>query len=208
MHSHEMNEHASTRHLSHLNFLFSGWGSRLYEGTMVPLTRGLYRRVIKDIVPLRLDQGQVLDAGTGPGTLARDIARSFSQFRVYGIDLSEDMIRLAREHTKREQLTEQVQFDIGNIEHLPYPDHTFDLIVSTISLHHWSELEQPLRELYRVLRPGGRLWIYDARFITVQMLEKALVSTPFAGTQLEHQLVRTGILPFAIYRRFALQRVG
>jgi ubiquinone/menaquinone biosynthesis C-methylase UbiE len=207
MQSHEMKDHANVSQLSHLNFLFSGWGSRVYDLTMVRLTRRLYQRVIEDLTLLRLVEGRVLDAGTGPGTLARDIARSLPRLEVYGIDLSEDMIRLAREHAKREQVEERVHFDIGNIAHLPYPDRSFDLVVSTISMHHWHELEQPLRDLYRVLRPGGQLWIYDFRFIKPQEVEKAQVLTPFAGTPLEHRLVRTGFLPFALYQRFALQRM-
>ena len=80
--------------------------------------------------------------------------------------------------------------------------------MSTISMHHWFELEQPLRELYRVLRPDGRLWIYDFRFVKPQVVEKAQALTPFVGTALEHQLVRTGRSPFALYRRFALQKTA
>src|SRR6266567_3981354 len=204
MHRHEIKEHSQ---LSHFNSLFTGRGSRVYDVVMVRLTRKLYRRVIGDIAPI-LSEGKVLDAGTGPGTLAREIARRQPQLQVYGIDLSEDMIRLAREHAKREQLEERVHFAIGDVAHLPYPDHYFDLIVSTISMHHWYELEQPLRELYRVLRPGGRLWIYDFRFIKVQTVVKAQVLTPFAETPLERLFVRTGFFPFALYQRFALQRKG
>jgi ubiquinone/menaquinone biosynthesis C-methylase UbiE len=165
----------------------------------------LYQRVIEDMVPV-LSEGKVLDAGTGPGTLAREIARRQPRLQVYGIDLSEDMIRLARLHAKREQLEERVHFAVGNVAHLPYPDHSFDLVVSTISMHHWFELEQPLRDLYRVLRPGGRLWIYDFRFVKAQTVEKALASTPFVETGLEQTLVRTGFLPFALYRRFVFQK--
>ena len=207
MHRHEMKEHALVGHLSHLNFLFSGWGSHVYGVTMVRLTRRLYRRVVEDLASVQLIEGKVLDAGTGPGTLARDIARSFPQLQVYGVDLSEEMIQRAREHAMHERVEERVHFDVSNIAHLPYPDHSFDFVVSTISMHHWYELEQPLRELYRVLRPGGRLWIYDFRFIKAHTVEKAVASTPFAGTVLEHMLVRTGFLPFAFYKRFALQKM-
>ena len=205
MHRHAVRQHSSQRHLSHFNSLFTGRGSRVYDVVMVRLTRKLSRRVIGDIAPV-LSEGKVLDAGTGPGTLAREIARSQPQLQVYGIDLSEDMIRLAREHARREQLEERVHFATGNVAHLPYPNDYFDLVVSTISMHHWYELEQPLRDLYRVLRPGGRLWIYDFRLVKVQTVEKALASTPFVETPLEHTLVRTGFFPFALYRRFALQK--
>jgi len=207
MHGHEIKENSSLRQFNRHDSLFYGWGSHIYDVLMVRLARGLYQRVAGDIAPV-LSEGKVLDAGTGPGTLAREIARRQPRLQVYGIDLSEDMIRLAREHAKREQLEERVHFAIGDVAHLPYPDHYFDLVVSTISMHHWYELEQPLRDLYRVLRPGGRLWIYDFRFIKVQTVEKALASTPFVETPLEHTLVRTGFFPFALYRRFALQKTG
>ena len=206
MHRYETKDHGKVSHLSHLNSLFIGRGSHIYDAVMARLTRKLYRRVVEDIAPIRLDEGKVLDAGTGPGTLAREIARRFPHVQVDGIDLSEDMIRLAREHTKREQLEERVHFTVGNVAHLPYPDQSFDLVVSTISMHHWYELAQPLRDLYRVLRPGGRLWIYDFRFVKVQTVKKAQALTPFAETALKHQLVRTGFSPFALYQRFALQK--
>ena len=205
MHGHEVKENSSLRQFNRHDSLFYGWGSHIYDVLMVRLGRGLYQRVIGDIAPV-LSEGKVLDAGTGPGTLAREIARRQPRLQVYGIDLSEDMIRLARAHAKREQLEKRVHFDTGNVAQLPYPDHSFDLVVSTISMHHWYELEQPLRELYRVLRPGGRLWIYDFRLVKVQTVEKALANTPFVETSLEHTLVRTGFSPFALYRRFALQK--
>ncbi|MGZ3639006.1 MAG: class I SAM-dependent methyltransferase [Ktedonobacterales bacterium] len=208
LHRSGVEERASAGHLSHLNVLFTGWGTQLYERVMVPLTSGLYHRVVADLASLQPIAGTVLDAGTGPGTLAREIARRFPQAQVYGVDLSEDMIRLAREHAQREQLAERVHFDTANVGHLPYPDGSFDVVVSTISMHHWYELEQPLRDLYRVLQPGGRLWIYDFRFVMPQTVEKALANTPFAGTPLQHTLVRTGALPFAFYQRFALQKPG
>ena len=207
MHRHEASQHPEVSHLSHFNSLFTGRGSRVYDVVMVRLTRRLYQRVIADLAALRLAEGKVLDAGTGPGTLVRELARSLPELQVYGIDLSEDMIGLARAHASREQLEERVHFESGDVAHLPYPDQSFDVVVSTISMHHWFELEQPLRELYRVLRPGGRLWIYDFRFVKAQTVKKALARTPFVETPLEHTLVRTGFFPFALYRRFALQKM-
>src|SRR5262252_6888136 len=124
MHSHEVGAQSSQRHLSHLNALFTGRGSRVYDVVMVRLTRRLYQRVIADLAALRLIEGKVLDAGTGPGTLVRELARSLPGLQIYGIDLSEDMIRLARAHASREQLEERVQFESGDVAHLPYSDQS------------------------------------------------------------------------------------
>lgn len=101
-----------------------------------------------------------------------------------------------------------MQFESGDVAHLSYPDQSFDVVVSTISMHHWSELAQPLRELYQVLRPGGRLWIYDFRFVKAQTVKQAQALTPFAETPLEHIPVQTGFFPFVLYRRFGLQKVA
>src|SRR5438270_10758260 len=169
MHRHEIKEHSEVSHLSHFNSLFTGRGSRVYDVVMVRHTRGLYRRVIGDIAPV-LSEGKVLDAGTGPGTLAREIAHRQPQLQVYGIDLSEDMIRLAREHAKREQLEERVHFAIGDVAHLAYPDHYFDLVVSTISMHHWYELEQPLRDLSNPCRKTLRFSGRDRRRVPVRRI--------------------------------------
>jgi ubiquinone/menaquinone biosynthesis C-methylase UbiE len=46
---------------------------------------------------------------------------------------------------------------------MPFPDGSFDLIVSSMSQHHWSDVPAAVGEIRRVLRPGGRAWIYDAR---------------------------------------------
>ena len=67
MHRHEARQHSSIHHLGHFNFLFTGWGSRIYDGVMVRLTRRLYQRVITDLAALRLVEGKVLDVGTGAG---------------------------------------------------------------------------------------------------------------------------------------------
>src|SRR6266571_120372 len=146
MHRNAVREQSEVRHLSHLNSLFTGRGSRVYDVVMVRLTRRLYHRVIADLAALQLVEGKVLDAGTGPGTLVRELARRLPGLQVYGIDLSEDMIGIARAHARREQLEERVQFESGDVGHLPYPDQSFDVVVSTISMHHWYELEHPLRK--------------------------------------------------------------
>src|SRR5260370_35121093 len=109
MHGHEIRENSSLRQFNRGDFLFYGWGSHIYDVVMVRLTRRLYQRVIGDIAPV-LSEGKVLDAGTGPGTLARDIARRQPGLQEYVKDMSEDMIGLAAEHAKPEQSVDRGHF--------------------------------------------------------------------------------------------------
>src|ERR1700693_1357654 len=83
MHRHAVKEHSEISHLAHFNSLFTGRGSRVYDVVMVRLTRRLYQRVIADLAALRLTEGKVLDVGTGPGTLVRQLARRFPGLQVY-----------------------------------------------------------------------------------------------------------------------------
>nr|WP_289230774.1 methyltransferase domain-containing protein [Candidatus Korarchaeum cryptofilum] len=76
---------------------------------------------------------------------------------VIGIDVSEDMIRIARKNAEGKN----VKFLVGDANKMPFEDDSFDLVVSTGSLHHWRNPVNVLNEIYRVLRPGRKALIYD-----------------------------------------------
>ncbi len=111
----------------------------------------------------RIQTGEtVLDVGCGTGTLAMLVApRVGSTGRVFGIDPGVQQIARARSKAARQNLP--VEFQAGVIEHLDFPDQTFDAVLSTIMMHHLSDTlkRQGLAEIFRVLRPGGRLVIAD-----------------------------------------------
>lgn len=142
--------------------------------------RKLHDRVVADVTAAGLpDDTRVLDAGTGPGRIPRAIADRQPRWAVDGLDLDPRMIAYAqeRDHTQR------VTFSVGDVADLPYPDDNFDLIVSSMSQHHWTDVEGAIRELRRVLRPGGRLWIYDVRFVLRRATRAARISFPSVRTQ-------------------------
>lgn len=109
-------------------------------------------------IPLR-----VLDVGCGTGVLLREMVdRLPNALEIAGVDPSEGMLRVAREHTPP-----QVQFFRAGAERLPFENGRFDLVVSTMSFHHWAAQAAGLQEVARVLAPDGTFVLvdYSARWI-------------------------------------------
>ena len=105
---------------------------------------------------------QVLDVGCGTGTLAMEVqSRVGRAGRVAGIDPS--LQQIARVCWKAVRRHVPIDFQIGVIEQLPFPDQTFDVVFSTLMMHHLpaSLKRQGLAEIARVLKPEGRLVIAD-----------------------------------------------
>ncbi len=104
----------------------------------------------------------MLDVGCGTGTLAIEVSlRVGSAGRVAGVDPGTQQIARARSKAARRNLP--IDFQIGVIERLPFPDQTFDVVLSTLMMHHLPDSlkRQGLSEIARVLKPGGRLVIAD-----------------------------------------------
>src|SRR5262245_59041201 len=104
---------------------------------------------------------RVLDVGCGTGSLAVLIKRLYPTVEVTGVD--PDPKALARAERKARRAGVSVRFDRGFADALPYSGATFDRVFSSLMFHHIprSEKEQSLREIRRVLRPGGRLEFLD-----------------------------------------------
>jgi ubiquinone/menaquinone biosynthesis C-methylase UbiE len=99
-----------------------------------------------------------LDVACGPGALVLALAPRVRFAR--GIDLTEEMLRQAREFQRERQIL-NAGFDRGEAEQLPYRDATFDLIACQCSLHHMPKPELALKEMARIMKPEGRLMVID-----------------------------------------------
>jgi ubiquinone/menaquinone biosynthesis C-methylase UbiE len=122
----------------------------------------LHHEIVDRTVDLALgthpDPRRVLDIGCGTGYLLRTLGdRCPETQQLEGIDPAPAMIELAT--TTRSD--ERTRFTRGIAERLPFPDGTFDLVVSTTSFDHWSEQQVGLRECARVLGPSGHLVLVD-----------------------------------------------
>lgn len=192
---------AGHRLLAHHNDLFVGAGSRRYARWAPRLAGGLYRRVAAETAA-ELAQGMVLDIGCGPGTVALELALQAPGLSVMGVDISADMIDLAREQAAQSGLGGRVRFEVADGAALPVPDASVDRIVSTLSMHHWERKAAVLAELARVVQPGGQIRIYD---VWRPELLAAAEGLPLAVT-VEPMAAWIGLLPLPGFRRYTLTR--
>lgn len=127
------------------------------------------REQLLDQLSLRGDE-KVLDVGCGRGLLAIGAAKRLKTGKVTGIDvwnpqdLSGNSAEAAKENAKAEGVADRVRFESGDARKLVYPDNLFDAVVSVNALHTLDddhERERALREMLRVLKPGGRVMIFD-----------------------------------------------
>ncbi len=110
----------------------------------------------------RRDVRRVADLATGTGDIARRLAGAYPGAEIIGIDLSEEMLRRARRLTRGALPRDgRVRFIPGDMNRLPLADSSVDLVTGGYALRNAPDLAQALREVRRVLRPGGRIAFLD-----------------------------------------------
>lgn len=134
--------------------------ARLAQGSLMRL---IYRRLIADLAGSLLPGTRVLDVGTGPGYLLGYLARARPDLSLWGLDCSYDMIRRARPRQGALAPRVRPRWLVADACLLPFPAGVFGQVVATFSFHIWPCPVAGLKELGRVLAPGGRAWVYELR---------------------------------------------
>ena len=98
----------------------------------------------------------VLDAGCGSGWLSRRIGKMVPEGRVVGMDISDEMIRVARRNSLDEH---NLLFVVGEVAEIPWEANFFTHAISVESAYYWPNPAGGVKEVFRVLRPGGTAWI-------------------------------------------------
>jgi ubiquinone/menaquinone biosynthesis C-methylase UbiE len=154
----------------------------LFQGARVPLKEGqfidaatarfydehaqrfmgpIFRRFAARAVKVFPAGKRVLDIGTGSGCLAIELAKARPDWQIIGIDISEEMLNLARQNAAESNLADRIDFQRASAEALPFIDGYFDLVTSNASLHLWSDSRKIFKEIARVTAPGGYCQIWD-----------------------------------------------
>jgi ubiquinone/menaquinone biosynthesis C-methylase UbiE len=137
---------------------FSGVSGLLAGLTMV-WGRGGRANLAVDLTSVTGDD-HVVDVGCGPGAFVREAQRRGA--RVTGVDPAATMLTLAKALTRNNA---RVSWTEGSAESLPLPDASATVLWSIATIHHWSDVEQGLREAHRVLQPNGRLLAMERRVV-------------------------------------------
>ncbi len=124
-------------------------------GHAMALKNGARSRWALDLLaPRPLER--ICEIGFGPGVDVRRMARAVGRGLVAGVDVSSEMLRQARARNRAGERSGRVDLRLGSAIELPFEDRSFDAVYATNSAQFWPDLDRGMREVRRVLRPGGR----------------------------------------------------
>jgi ubiquinone/menaquinone biosynthesis C-methylase UbiE len=137
---------------------FNRWASTYDRHWM---QRIVFRPIQQTVLQMAAEQvgrpGAILDVGCGTGKLLRAAQSRFPDARLEGVDAAIEMVKHAQEVTPNGP----VRFQQAIAEALPFSDASFDLVLSTMTFHHWQDQARGAAEVARVLTPGGRWLLAD-----------------------------------------------
>ncbi len=144
------------------------------EKVMKDLFRKIYPVIAEQVLAhTGVRQGRAMDLGGGPGMLAVALAQR-SQLSLSVVDPLEDCVQLARENIAEHGVQAQVEATLGRAEQLDFPEACMDLVVSRGSIYFWEDQQAGLREVWRVLRPGG--WAHIGGGFGTRLLREEIMA--------------------------------
>jgi len=137
------------------------------EGAVAKWYSGLTRKSMEDFKALARStaeklpaRGRVLEVAPGPGYFAVELAK-LGEHEITGLDISATFVEIAKANAAAAQV--RVDFQRGNASEMPFGDDTFDYLLCRAAFKNFSEPVRALKEMHRVLKPGGRALIIDLR---------------------------------------------
>jgi demethylmenaquinone methyltransferase/2-methoxy-6-polyprenyl-1,4-benzoquinol methylase len=116
------------------------------------------KKAIKELEGRNLDK--ILDVATGTGDFAFE-AMKLKPNKLVGIDISAGMLDIGRQKISKRKLDDKMEFLLGDSESLPFEDETFDAVTVSFGVRNFQNLVKGLTEIFRVLKPGGKVVILE-----------------------------------------------
>lgn len=118
---------------------------------------------VEDCIRFGITDGEALEIGPGPGYMGLEWLKATEGTALTGCEISREMVRLAQRNARAYGLEARAKYILCDCARMPFAGGTFDAVFSNDSLHAWQDPAAALREIYRVLKPGGRFLIADFR---------------------------------------------
>jgi demethylmenaquinone methyltransferase / 2-methoxy-6-polyprenyl-1,4-benzoquinol methylase len=103
---------------------------------------------------------RILDIATGTGDLALALSATGAK-EIIGLDISKGMLAVGREKVLKAKLAQRIDLQYGDSENIPFDSNSFDLVTASFGVRNFENLEKGLSEMYRVLKPGGKLIVLE-----------------------------------------------
>lgn len=127
--------------------------------TGYPLMQPIYPLLIQQLIDdYHLSDGIAMDIGVGPGFMGLELAKA-TRMKIVSVDISSESLELAKANYEKLGADNELSFIQANVENLPFADGYADFIMSRGSIWFWENPQQGLREIYRVLKPGGTAFV-------------------------------------------------
>jgi len=140
------------------------------------------------------DGGQILDLGTGTALIPIEFCRQSPSGHILGVDLAEEMLKAARDNVDRAGYAGRIALEKCDAKGLPFADDSFAAVMSNSIIHHIPEPLDCFREMVRVLRPGGLLFVRDLmRPESAEEVERLVRENAADETEYSQQLFRQSL---------------
>ncbi|MBD0832445.1 bifunctional demethylmenaquinone methyltransferase/2-methoxy-6-polyprenyl-1,4-benzoquinol methylase UbiE [Aestuariibaculum sediminum] len=138
-----------------------------YDGLNRVISFGIDIKWRKKVVKMvkETNPESILDIATGTGDLAINLAETNAN-KIVGLDISSGMLEIGKEKVKNKGLGDRIEMILGDSENMPFETNTFDAITVSFGVRNFETLENGLKEIYRVLKPGGTFVILETSIPT------------------------------------------
>lgn len=157
----------------------------------------------KSAIAIAPEAAMVLDVGTGTARIPIFICQQRPQWQITAIDLSENMLKVGRENVEKAGLQHRITLEYVDAKQMPYRDRSFDMAISNSIVHHLPDPMPFFRELKRVLKPNGGIFLRDL----MRPIDVATVDALTSSIGSEYNAYQTKLFRDSLLAAFTVEEV-